>query len=419
MYQEIILENNLTLVYEKLPYVRSVSFGLWVGTGSRYESTGLNGISHFIEHMLFKGTETRTAKDIAMAIDNVGGQINAFTGKECTCIYTKTLDEDLELAVEIVSDMLFHSRYDPIHIETEKKVIVEEISMYEDYPEEMVHDMLTEEVWSGNPLGYPILGSYQSVSGIQREDILEYMRNYYIPENSVISVAGNFDEQKLVEMVRKYFNGWKSKNFCKVVAYKPWFNRSIKVKRKDTEQVHMCLGFRGVKHGEESMYSLLTLNNVLGGGMSSRLFQKVREELGLAYSIYSYPTSYRDVGMFTIYAASSPQQYEEVIRHIQNEIQTLTQETLTESDVEKAKNQLKGSFILGLDSTSSRMNSMGKSQLMMGRIRTPDEVLESINRVSLESIDSVIQYVFKTEQMGLSAIGDIDFDPKLLDNIRF
>jgi predicted Zn-dependent peptidase len=203
MYQEIMLENSLTLVYEKLPYVRSVSFGLWVGTGSRYEIPELNGISHFIEHMLFKGTEKKSAKDIAMAIDNVGGQINAFTGKECTCIYTKTLDEDLEMAIEIVADMLFHSRYDPVHIETEKKVIAEEIGMYEDYPEEMVHDMLTEEVWSGNSLGYPILGSYQSVSGIARDDILEYMRNFYVPENSVISVAGNFDEQKLVEMVKK------------------------------------------------------------------------------------------------------------------------------------------------------------------------------------------------------------------------
>lgn len=419
MYQEHIMENGLSLVYEKLPYVRSVSFGLWVGSGSRYETPELNGISHFIEHMLFKGTETRTAKDIAMAIDNVGGQINAFTGKECTCVYTKTLDEDLETAIEIIADMLFCSTYEPAHIETEKRVIAEEVSMYEDYPEEMVHDMLTEEVWSGNSLGYPILGSYQSVSGIQRADILEHMRNYYVPENSIISVAGNFDEQKLIDLVQKYFSGWKSNSNRTIQAYKPWFNKSIKVKRKDTEQVHMCLGFRGVKHGEESMYSLLTLNNILGGGMSSRLFQKVREELGLAYSIYSYPTSYRDVGMFTIYAASSPQQYGEVIRHIQNEIVTLTQETLTEYDVEKAKNQLKGNYILGLDSTSSRMNSMGKSQLMMRRIRTPDEVLESIERVSLESISEIIKYVFRPELMGISAIGDIDFDPKLLEHIQF
>ncbi|NLV62229.1 MAG: insulinase family protein, partial [Clostridiaceae bacterium] len=279
MYQETVLKNNLTIVYERIPFVRSVSFGLWIGAGSRYETREQNGISHFIEHMLFKGTGTRTAEDIARTIDNIGGQINAFTGKECTCFYTKTLDEDLPTAIELISDMLFNSTFEPVHIETERKVIAEEISMYEDYPEEMVHDMLTEEVWSGNSLGYPILGNYYSVAGITRDDILNHMRAFYVPENSVISVAGNFDDKKLLDLVEKYFGHWQSHNYCKIHAYKPWFNRSIKVKKKETEQVHMCLGFRGVKQGEENLYSLLTLNNILGGGMSSRLFQKVREEL--------------------------------------------------------------------------------------------------------------------------------------------
>jgi len=419
MYEEILLKNNLTVVYEKLPYVRSVSFGLWIGTGSRYETPNINGISHFVEHMLFKGTETKTAKDIAMTIDNIGGQINAFTGKECTCYYTKTLDSDLETGIELISDMLFNSRFDPAHIETEKNVIVEEIGMYEDYPEEMVHDMLSEEIWSGNSLGYPILGNYQTVSDISRENILDYIKSHYVPENSVISVAGNFDEKQLVEMVEKYFGGWKSHDYCKVRAYKPWFNSSLKLKRKETEQVHMCLGFRGVKHGEESIYSLLALNNILGGGMSSRLFQKVREEMGLAYSIYSYPTSYRDVGMFTIYAAASPKKYNEVINLIKNEISNLTHDTISDSDLEKAKNQLKGSYILGLDSTSSRMNGMGKSQLITGKIRTSDEILESIDKVTIDSVRDVIDYVFRQEQMGMSAIGDVDFEPGLLNKIAF
>jgi len=419
MYKEFIFSNGLTLVYEKLPYVRSVSFGLWIGTGSRYETYEQNGISHFIEHMLFKGTETKTAKDIAMVIDNVGGQLNAFTGKECTCIYTKTLDEDLKTAVELISDMLFNSTFEPSSIETEKKVIAEEISMYEDYPEELVHDMLSEEVWSGNPLSYPILGSYKSVASITREKIIDYMKTFYVPENSVISVAGNFDEQYLLELVQKYFGGWKSNSFNEINADKPWFNRSMKVRRKETEQVHMCIGFPGIKHGEESLYSLLTLNNILGGGMSSRLFQKVREELGLAYSIYSYPTSYKDVGMFVIYAASSPGSYMDVVKHIQSELVSLTRDFLTEADVEKAKNQLKGNFIISLDSTSGRMNSMGKSQLMLGRVQTPEEVLECINRVSRDSINEIIENIFKSEQMGLSAIGDVDFDPDLLDKIGF
>lgn len=419
MYKEFVLNNGLTLVYEKLPYVRSVSFGLWIGTGSRYETYEQNGISHFIEHMLFKGTEQRSARDIAMVIDNVGGQLNAFTGKECTCIYTKTLDEDLKTAVELIADMLFNSTFDPVHIETEKKIIAEEISMYEDYPEELVHDMLSEEVWSGNPLSYPILGSYKSVSSITREKIIDYMNKFYVPDNSVISVAGNFDENYLIELVQKYFGGWKPNNFCRITAVKPWFNRSMKVRRKDTEQVHLCLGFPGIKHGEESLYSLLTLNNILGGGMSSRLFQKVREELGLAYSIYSYPTSYRDVGMFVIYAASSPASFMDVVKHIQDELVSLTNDFLTEADVEKAKNQLKGNYIISLDSTSGRMNSMGKSQLMLGRVQTPEEVMDCINRVSCDSINAIIESIFKPEQMGLSAIGDVDFDPDLLDKIGF
>ncbi|MDI9481946.1 MAG: pitrilysin family protein [Bacillota bacterium] len=419
MYQETVLKNNLTIVYERIPFVRSVSFGLWIGAGSRYETREQNGISHFIEHMLFKGTGTRTAEDIARTIDNIGGQINAFTGKECTCFYTKTLDEDLPTAIELISDMLFNSTFEPVHIETERKVIAEEISMYEDYPEEMVHDMLTEEVWSGNSLGYPILGNYYSVAGITRDDILNHMRAFYVPENSVISVAGNFNDKKLLDLVEKYFGHWQSHNYCKIHAYKPWFNRSIKVKKKETEQVHMCLGFRGVKQGEENLYSLLTLNNILGGGMSSRLFQKVREELGLAYSIYSYPTAYRDVGMFTIYAACSPQQHDEVIRNIRDEIISITREKISDSDIEKAKNQLKGSFILGLESTSSRMNSMGKSQLVLGKVRTPQEILDSIEKVSRESIYEIIRYVFRPEQMGISAIGDIDMDNRLLDKIAF
>jgi len=417
MHKKFVLDNGLTLVYDKLPYVRSVSFGLWIGTGSRYETCEQNGISHFIEHMLFKGTETRTAKEIAMVIDSLGGQLNAFTGKECTCVYTKTLDEDLEAAVELISDMLFHSTFDPVQIETEKKVIAEEISMYKDYPEELVHDMLSEEVWSGHPLSYPILGNYESVASITRDRIIDYMNTFYVPDNSVISVAGNFEEEHLIDLVQKYFGDWKSNGIRKLYEVKPWFNRSMNVKRKETEQVHMCIGFPGIKHGEESLYSLLTFNNILGGGMSSRLFQKVREELGLAYSIYSYATSYSDVGMFVIYSASSPASFMDVISHIRNELELVKGDYLTEDDVEKAKNQLKGNFIISLDSTSGRMNSMGKSQLMLGRVTTPEEVLESINKVSRDSIREIIENIFSSEQIGFSAIGDVDFDPRLLDKI--
>lgn len=415
MYNKLIFDNGLTLVYEKIPYVRSVSFGLWIGAGSCYETPEHNGISHFIEHMLFKGTGTKSAKDIAMVIDSVGGQLNAFTGKECTCFYTKTLDDDLETAVELVSDMLFNSTFDPAIIETEKKIITEEINMYEDYPEELVHDILSEEVWRGHPLSYPILGSYESVMSITREKIIDYMNSFYVPENSVISVAGNFDEKHLAEIIQKYFGDWKSGGSVEDGELKPQFNRSVRVKRKDTEQVHMCIGFPGVKNGEESLYSLLAVNNILGGGMSSRLFQRIREEMGLAYSIYSYTTSYRDAGMFVIYAASSPETCMDVIEHIREELISVKNKSFSEDDVEKAKNQLKGSFIIGLDSTSGRMNSMGKSQLMLGRVKTPEEVLEGINNVTKDSINEIIEHVFDNGLTGFSAIGNADFDSQILD----
>ena len=418
MYKKFTLDNKLTLVYENLPFVRSVSFGLWIGTGSRYETQQKNGISHFIEHMLFKGTETKTAKDIAMTIENVGGQINAFTGKECTCFYTKTLDEDLETSMELISDMLFRSRFDPAYIEAEKKVIGEEISMYEDYPEELVHDMLSETIWSGNSLSYPILGSHETISAIKREHLIEHIKSFYVPENSVISVAGNFDEDELIELSQKYFGDWKAHNHRKIDSSKPEFIRSMKVKRKETELIHMCLGFPGVKNGDDNMYSLLTVNNMLGEGMSSRLFQRIREELGLVYSIYSYPSTYRDVGTFVIYAASSPERYMDVISHIGDEIISMTREFLSESDIEKAKNQLKGSYIIGLDSTSGRMSSMGKSQLMLGRIKTPEEILSSIDKVSVDSVKQIIEYVFCSDRAGFSAIGDIDFDPGLMDKMK-
>lgn len=419
MYKELTLDNNLTLVYERIPYVRSVSFGLWVGTGSRYETPEQNGISHFIEHMLFKGTETKTAKDIAMIMDNVGGQINAFTEKECTCFYTKTLDEDLETAVELISDMLFHSTFEPVHIETEKKVVMEEINMYEDYPEELVQDMLPEEVWSGNPISYPILGTYESVSSITRDTIIGYMNDFYVPENSVISVAGNFNEQQLIELVHKYFGKWKSNKSFQAASQKPLFRRSMKVKRKDIEQVHLCIGFPGFEHGDDKVFSLLTLNNIIGGGMSSRLFQKVREELGLAYSIYSYSSSYKDAGMFVIYAATNPGSFMDVIRHIQDELVHLTENSLSEDDIEKAKNQLKGNYLISLDSTSGRMNSMGKSRLMLGRVRTPEEILNDIEKVSKNSIKDIIEQVFQPGRIGLAAIGDVDFEPNLLDKLNF
>ncbi len=407
MFKKILLENGLRLVYENIPYVRSVSVGVWVGTGSRNESQKNNGISHFIEHMLFKGTTTRSAKEIAECIDAIGGQINAFTGKECTCYYTKTLDTHLNVALDVLSDMLFNSKFASGDIKIEKKVVVEEIGMYEDTPEELVHDIFSEMVWSGNSLGYPILGTQDCIDRFNKKMINQYMEENYTPHNTVISVAGNFDETQLIDNIKQFFGNWKcEKEYTQ--SYLPAEYRTDKIIReKDTEQVHLCMGFQGIEHGDDRVYSLLALNNIFGGGMSSRLFQKIREQKGLVYSIYSYPSTYKTAGLFMIYAGMNPEYLQTVIDLTKKEIDLLIKKGINQNELEKSKEQLKGNFILGLESTNSRMNSIGKSELMLGRINTPEEVLEKMDNIKLDNIHEVIEMIFNYEKMSISAVGNL------------
>lgn len=418
MYKKVTLDNGLRIVCEKIPHVRSVSVGIWVATGSRNETKQNNGVSHFIEHMLFKGTEKRSAKEIAEAIDNIGGQINAFTGKECTCYYTKTLDEHVHIAVEVLADMFFNSKFEKKDIDIEKKVIIEEIGMYEDSPEELVHDILSETVWDGNALGYPILGTQESLGQISRGTIMEYMKSNYTPYNSVISVAGNFDDEKLIELIKRYFSCWDSQK-RELPAYENVrFVYDEKIKEKDTEQVHICLGFKGIEHGNDDLYALLAANNIFGGGMSSRLFQKIREEKGLVYSIYSFPSSYKNAGLFTIYAGMNPEHIIKVMELIGREARELADKGISSDELDKSKEQLKGNLILGLESTSSRMNSIGKAELLMGRINTPEEILQKIDGISMEQLNKVIENVFDLKNISFSAVGNIkkDFSYKQLKN---
>ncbi len=407
MFKKHTLPNGLRIVSEKIPYVRSVSIGIWVKTGSRNEDEKNNGISHFIEHMLFKGTEKRSAKEIAESIDNIGGQLNAFTGKECTCYYAKTLDEHLELAIDVLTDMFFNSLFSKKDMNVEKRVVLEEIGMYEDSPEELVHDILSEIVWNGDPIGYPILGSKKSLKSIDRDAIQEYMDNNYTPENTVVAIAGNFDEDLLNQMIEKYFGGWKAKGRQEIQFQNVQFIPAIKTKEKDIEQVHLCMGFKGIEHGNEKLYSLLAINNVLGGGMSSRLFQKIREKKGLVYSIYSYPSAYKHAGLFTIYAGMKPENLEQVRGYIVDEIKLLRNKGIKSNDLMKSKEQLKGGYILGLESTSSRMNSIGKSELMLGHIDTPEQVLKKIDKITMSSVDEIIESIFSPDDIGISIVGNL------------
>lgn len=419
MYKEYILENNLTVVYECLSHLKSVSFGVWVGVGSRNETRQNNGISHFIEHMVFKGTKNRTAKDIACSIDKIGGEINAFTGKDCTCFYTKTLDSDLETAVQIVSDMILNPLFNNTHIEIEKKVVLEEISMYEDDPEELANDLLTEEMWSEGPLGYPILGTSKSLENITRDALYEYMSYYYVPDNCVISVVGNFKENQLLAIINKYFSKWKSLGYCRLSEIRPDFRTHFLFRKKETEQTHVCLGFRGLSMRDDRLYALMVLNNIIGGGMSSRLFQNIREDRGLVYSIYSFPTTFRDCGMFTIYAATNPDKTEEVIRLVGSEIRNLIEKGITDNELMISKNQLKGNYILSLDSTTGRMSANGKSKMITGIVNSPIMVLRQIDSVGKKTIIELLNWMFKEGENGVVILGDSSISPKALDYLKF
>lgn len=407
MFQKFTLNNGLRIVCEKIPYVRSLSIGIWVGTGSRNESHQNNGVSHFIEHMLFKGTYKRSAKQIAECIDNIGGQLNAFTGKECTCYYAKVLDTHVEIAIELLADMFFNSRLSEKNISIEKRVILEEIRMYEDSPEDIVHDLFAETVWENNSLGFPILGNPQSLRKINREVIKNYMSGYYTPQNSVISVAGNFDSQNLLKLLETSFGKWESAENKVFLSKKAEFIIGSKIRQKDTEQIHICMGFKGIEQGNDGLYALLAVNNIFGGGMSSRLFQKIRENKGLVYSIYSYPASYRDEGLFCIYAGMNPEHFEKVLYLINEETKKIISKGITKDDLEKSKEQLKGNFILGLESTSSRMNSIGKSELLLGKIKSASEVLLKIDELSLNDINEVINQIFDLNNISFSAVGNI------------
>lgn len=416
MYNKFILKNGTRVVYELIPHVRSVSIGIWVRAGARNESMQNNGISHFIEHMLFKGTQNRSAAEIAGSIDNIGGQLNAFTGKECTCYHARVLDEHIETAIDVLSDMFCNPLFAAKDISLEKKVIMEEIAMYEDNPEELVHDILTENVWAGCSIGYPILGTRRSLRKIKRDLILSYYREKYTPGGTVISVAGNFDEIRLKELLEKYFGQKSYGRDLEQETENVDFKSGISVKEKETEQVHLCIGFEGVKSGDDNIYTLLAINNVLGGSMSSRLFQKIRERKGLVYSIYSFPTAYNDAGLFTIYAGMKPENLGIVLKLIHEEIQLINKRGITPQELEKSKEQLKGSYVLGLESTGSRMNSIGKSELLLGYVNTPEEIIKKIENITMDCVMYNISRIFNLDRKGMSIVGAIknDLSPRTI-----
>ncbi|MBM7581434.1 putative Zn-dependent peptidase [Caldicoprobacter guelmensis] len=408
MYKRYQLQNGIRVVTEKIPYFRSVSIGVWFMAGALYEDRDKSGIPHFIEHMLFKGTKNRTAKQIAQAMDAVGGQLNAFTAKECTCYYSNVIDEHLPTAVDVLSDMVINSLLDPVEMDKEKGVVLEEILMYEDSPEDLVHDLLAEALVGTHPLANSILGDQRFIIDLTRERLVSFLEEKYLPQNMVISVAGNFDEQQLVDLLEKFFGDWKRDSGCGVKQCGvplPIYQCRNLFKWKDIEQVHMCIGYPGIPLGQDDVYPLMIFNNLFGGGMSSRLFQNIREDKGLVYSVMSYPSFYTCGGLFTIYASMKPSQARKVADLIMEEINRVKKEGISYDEFNTAKQQLKGNYILGLESSSSRMNAIGKSELLLGVVRTPEEILEKIENVTMDDVMRVLEQVLSPDTIAIAVVG--------------
>ncbi len=419
MYIVDRLDNGIGVVMEKIDYVNSVSIGFIINNGSIHENDSNNGVSHFIEHMLFKGTKNRNAKEIAESIDNIGGQLNAFTGKEQTCFYAKVLDQHLPIAIDVLGDMLTNSLFLDEEIQKEKGVIIEEINMYLDEPEDLVYELLNELMFKNTTLEYPILGNEKSVLQLNRDEITNYFYENYNAADIVISLAGKLDPVETMKLLNQNFNNFK-KDKTEIVNTLPQnyiFKNSIKGISKKIEQLNFCIGMEGVSAKSEDIHSIMVMNNIFGGSMSSRLFQSIREDRGLAYSVYSNLSPYDDTGIFSIYAGLKSTQIIPVVKLIEEEIKYIKKNLITQEELRMSKEQLKGNYILGTEGTFSRMFENGKSLSMFGRIESPNEVIGKIDSVTMEDIDRVVKKIFNHEKVNIAYVGNIEEHEKVEKNI--
>lgn len=417
MIEKITLDNGVRIVSEHIPYVRSASLGIWIGSGSRHETSAESGASHFIEHMVFKGTGKRTAAQIAEEMDAVGGQLNAFTTKECTTFYSQTLDTHLDVAQDVLCDMLFDSKFSESDVETERNVILEEIGMYEDAPEDLVSERLFDLIYKGNPLGRRILGKPKILQGMTGESLRAYMQEHYCPENTVIALSGSFSKEHLERICGEFskMTGKKQKS-QRPASYAP----GITAKRKATEQNHFCLAFPSISFNHPDRYALQLISTILGRGMSSRLFQKVREERGLCYSIYSFGAMHDDVGVFGIYTALNQETEREAITLIAEEVKRFRDGGVSEAELLRAREQSKANVLMGLESTSARMNVLGRNELFFGKIPTADDIIAEYDAVTTDKIAELSQKVFNFSDMSISAVGRIqprEFYRELADSM--
>ena len=410
MFAKSVLDNGIRVVSHEMPDNRSVSLGIWVENGSRHENEAENGISHFIEHLLFKGTERRTAAQIAEEMDAVGGVLNAFTSKENTCYYAKVLDENLPLAIDLLSDIFLHSSFDAEEIERERSVILQEISQAEDTPDDYVHDLFNLDFFKNHPIGWPICGRQTTVNGFRRDDIVKFFNARYRPERVIVAAAGNIRHETLVEEMAARLGAIAT---AAPSAPRPSGGEAVPEMAsgvyphaKPLEQVHLCLGMAGIHQTHPKRYVGYVLNTLLGGGMSSRLFQEIREKRGKAYSVYSFSSSYKDVGYFGVYAGTSLESTEEVVELINKELKKLAVGEITDGELQRTQGQLVGSTMLGLESTDSWMSHIARNEIYFGKSITTDEICRRIRAVSRDDVIELASELFQAGGMTLTLLGD-------------
>jgi predicted Zn-dependent peptidase len=408
-YQKSTLPNGIRVVTERIAHVRSVSLGLWVSIGSAHEDGPQRGISHVIEHMLFKGTPKRSARAIAELMDSIGGNLNAFTDKEATCYHARVVDVHAPLALEVLSDMFLHSLFDPAELAKEKQVILEEIRMYDDSPDDINQDLFLRSVWSGSPLGEPIIGYAETVSSITPELIRSYIANRYTPASVIVTAAGNVEHEAFAADVARLLGGMPS-GAAVADAAAPHFHPVRVIRRKDSEQAYLMLGVEGTSSSDDRRYPLSVLDAILGGGMASRLFQEIREKRGLVYSVYSMHNAYRPGGTFAVSAATRPQNAAEVIALVRAELASLASTGVTADEIARAKEHLKGGLLLALESTNTRMMRLGRSELNVGRHISATEVAARIEAVTKAEIDALAAAMFGDAGTALTVVGPVDED---------
>jgi len=415
-YQKTVLDNGIRVITEEIPYLRSVSIGVWVVTGSRDEQPQENGICHFIEHLLFKGTEKRTAFDIAKEIDSVGGTLNAFTGREYTCFYAKVIDKNLGLAIDLLSDIFLHSVMEGKDIEKERGVILQEIKMVEDTPDDYIHDLFNRACWRDHPLGFPIYGTSELVQSFDREKLYHFFKENYPPDRIIVCAAGNLNHQDVVRLIGETFGQIPTSAKARARS-KPDSNSATHSWNRDLEQVHFCLGTRGLPYNHSLRFTSYVLNTILGGGMSSRLFQEIRENRGLAYSVYSYLPTYIDTGLMVVYAATNESSFREAVELVLKEFGRLKEEPLKHGELETAKEQLKGNLLLSLESSDNMMTRLAKNEIYFKTYLPVGMIVKGIDEVEGETVQRLARDIFDERFFCLTVLGPMNGND--LDKIRW